>query len=326
MRYFLTGGTGFIGGEVARQLRAAGHDVIALIRSPQKAQTLRDLGVTLCQGDITDKDSMRGPMAGVDGVFHIAGWYKISEGTRQEAEAINLRGTRNVFELVRDLQIPKAVYTSTVAVYGNTRGVVPDENYTFAGGRFTNEYERTKWIAYHQIALPMIHTGLPLVVVLPGVVYGPGDPSLLHRTLVQYMFRRLPAAPKGTAYSWSHVEDIARGHILAMDKGTPGESYILGGQIYTALEALKLRGDVSGIRPVPIHFGPGMFKLVAAVTSVLEKFLPIPVYYRSESLHTFGGVTYIGNDAKARRELGYTERPLLDGLREVARQDMEQRS
>jgi UDP-glucose 4-epimerase len=114
MRYFLTGATGFIGGHVAQQLAAAGHKVVALVRDPSKAANLATLNVALHKGDITDKESMRRPMTGVDGVFHIAAWYKIGEGTLGEARTINVQGTRNVLELMRELRILKGVYTSTL--------------------------------------------------------------------------------------------------------------------------------------------------------------------------------------------------------------------
>ena len=101
MKYFITGATGFIGGRLARQLREAGHEVVAVVRNPAKAQDLAQLGVTLHQGDVTDKESMRKPMSGVDGVFHVAGWYKVGVRDKSQAYAINVEGTRNVLELMK---------------------------------------------------------------------------------------------------------------------------------------------------------------------------------------------------------------------------------
>ncbi len=124
MRYFLTGITGFIGGKVAQQLVAAGHEVTALVRAPEKAQGLSMPGIQLVKGDVTDKASMRAPMTGVDGVYHIAGWYKIGAKDKSQGQAINVDGTRNVLELMAELGIAKGVYTSTVAVNSDTRGVL----------------------------------------------------------------------------------------------------------------------------------------------------------------------------------------------------------
>lgn len=321
MRYFITGATGFIGGEIARQLIAAGHDVVAVVRSPEKAQPLLDLGVKIAPGDITDRDSLRAPMSGVDGVFHVAGWYKIGPGAkaRAEAERTNVQGTRNVLELMRDLAIPKGVYTSTVAVFSDTHGRLPDETYRY-DGPFLNEYERSKWSAHYDVAEPLIRDGLPLVIVLPGMVYGPGDTSLLGATLVQYLQRRLIAVPQGTAFCWAHVEDTARGHLLAMDKGAPGEQYIIAGQVATILDALHIGEGITGIPAPRLRPTPGMMKAAAALVAAIERIapLPLPDTYRAEGLRTTAGVTYLGSNDKARRDLGFTVRPLIDGLRETA--------
>ncbi len=318
MRYFITGATGFIGGEVARQLIAAGHEAVALVRSPGKAQPLIDLGVQIAPGDITDKESMRAPMTGVDGVFHIAGWYKIGPGikARAQAERINVQGTRNVFELMRELAIAKGVYTSTVGVFSDTHGRVPDETYRY-NGPFVNEYERSKWIAYYEVAEPVMRDGLPLVIVQPGVVYGPGDTSELGATLTRYLRRRLPAVPRGTAYCWAHVEDTARGHLLAMEKGTPGEAYIIAGPIATLIDALQIAQDVTGILVPRLHLAPGIMKAAARLTGLIERVVPLPSTFKAEVLRTAAGVTYFGANDKARRELGYTVRPLVDGLRDT---------
>src|ERR1051325_8263150 len=103
MKYFLTGATGFLGGVLARQLREAGHDVNAVIRDHQKARELQSLGVKLFRGDVTDKESMREPMQGTDGVFHVAGWYKIGVRDKSQGERVNVQGTRNVLELMKEL-------------------------------------------------------------------------------------------------------------------------------------------------------------------------------------------------------------------------------
>jgi nucleoside-diphosphate-sugar epimerase len=180
MNYLVTGATGFIGGRVARQLLAAGHEVIALARTPSKAQELVALGVQVHAGDITDKESLRTPMTGVDGVFHIAAWYKVGTREKSQAETINVGGTRNVLQMMQELGIPKGVYTSTLTVFSDTRGQMVDESYTYTGTSFLSEYDRTKWKAHYEVALPMMQAGLPLVIVQPGLVYGPGDTSVVH--------------------------------------------------------------------------------------------------------------------------------------------------
>jgi len=173
----VTGETGFIGGRVVRQLRDRGHDVTAVVRAPAKARDLESIGVDVREGDITNKESLRRAMAGTDGVFHIAGWYKIGTKDRIEGERINVTGTRNVLSLMKELGIPRGVYTSTLAVFSDTAGQVVDETYHH-GGPWLTEYDRTKWVAHYEVAEPMIRDGLPLMIVMPRRVEGP-RPRLL---------------------------------------------------------------------------------------------------------------------------------------------------
>jgi len=171
---------------------------------------------------------MRKPMEGTDGVFHVAGLYKLGIRDRKIAQRINVEGTRNVLELMKELLIKKGVYTSTLAVYSDTRGETVDESYRFTG-RHISVYDETKWQAHFEVALPMIKDCLPLVIVLPGAVYGPGDTSAIGDTLKDFIKGELKIIPKGTVFCWSYIEDIVHAHILAMEKGKPGESYIIAG-------------------------------------------------------------------------------------------------
>lgn len=324
MKYFITGATGFVGEEVTRQLVEAGHEVIALARTPAKARDLAELGVAIHQGDITDKESMREPMRGVDGVFHIAAWYEIGVKNKELAERINVDGTRNVLELMQELQIPKGVYTSTVGVFSDTQGQMVDESHSYRpdGEVWLSEYERTKWLAHYEVAQPMIEAGLPLVIVQPGLVYGPGDTSMVRDVLVQYLQGKLPMAPKYTAYCWAHVEDVARGHILAVEKGTPGESYILAGPPATLIEALEIAEEISGVPAPRLHPSPGLIRGLAKVMDLVGALVPLPAEYTGESLRSIA-VTYLASNQKAKQGLGYDPRPLEEGLRETLLHEME---
>src|SRR5262245_46462449 len=222
MRIFVTGATGFIGGRVATQLRHAGYEVVALVRAPERAGSLAASGVRLAPGDVTDRDSIRAAMRGCDRVLHVAGWYKVGVRDKRPAVAVNIDGTRNVLHVMRELKIAKGVYTSTLAVNSDTHGELRDETYHFTG-RHLSEYDRTKAEA-HQMARSFIAGGLPLVIVQPGMVYGPGDQGPSHDLLVSYLTRRLPVTPIGTAFCWAHVDDVAGGHLLALDLGGVGES------------------------------------------------------------------------------------------------------
>ena len=316
MRYFITGATGFIGGRVARRLVEAGHEVVALVRTPGKAAPLAELGVEIAEGDVTDRESMRAPMTGADGVFHIAAWYKVGAKDPSPAERINVEGTRNVLTLMRELGIPKGVYTSTLAVFSDTKGRMVDETYRYDGPHIST-YDRTKWQAHYEVALPMMAEGLPLVVVMPGVVYGPGDTSLIAHTFRQYLRRRLPAIPLKTTYCWAHVDDVAQAHLLAMEKGVPGESYIVAGPPHPMTEVFEIAERLTGLRAPRIRLGPEVMRVMAKASGLFEKVLPLPEAYRSEALRASAGVTYIASNEKARRTLGYAPRPLEAGLPET---------
>jgi nucleoside-diphosphate-sugar epimerase len=209
-------------------LQEAGHEVRAAVRSIEKAKDLEAIGVKLFKGDVTDKESMREPMTGVDGVYHVAGWYKIGTKDKSGGEQVNIQGTRNVLELMQELKIPKGVYTSTLAINSDTQGHLADENYQFIG-QHLSEYDRTKAVA-HEIAKEFIVQGLPLIIVQPGLIYGPGDTSSVRASLLNLFKGQLPMLPRKTAQCWAHVDDIVTGHILAMEKGKIGESYIICGE------------------------------------------------------------------------------------------------
>jgi dihydroflavonol-4-reductase len=320
-RYFVTGATGFLGGELVKQLIGRGHLVTALVRSTEKATLLSTLGVDLQLGDITDRDSMRGPMEGVDGVFHTAAWYKIGAAdTIHLAERVNVEGTRNVLETARDLNIPRVVYTSTVGVFGDTHGTLVDESY-YAEGPFLTEYDRTKWLAHYQVALPLARAGLPLVIAMPGAIYGPGDTSALQATLAQLLRGRLFVTPRRVSFSWSYVEDVARGLRQAMDAGRPGECYLLTGPVHEFEDAFALAARLASRRPPFLHPGPMTMRAAAALAGLLERWEiqpPMP----AETLRLMAGTTWIGSSSKAEKELGWSARPLEEGLRHTIEHEL----
>lgn len=311
-RYFLTGATGFIGGHVARQLVAEGHDLVALVRTPATALALKELGVELAEGDITRPDTLRGPMEGADGVFHMAAWYKVGARNRRAAYAINVDGTRNVLEAAGELGVPKVVYTSTLGVYGDTGGVAVDESYR-RDGRWLSEYDRTKWLAHYEVAAPLMEAGLPLVITQPGLVHGPGDHSNVGLVLRDYLRRRLPVIPKQGG-CWSFVEDIAGGHVLAMERGAVGESYNLAGPCMYWKEVLEVAEEITGVKPPPIVLPAWLARVSSWLMKPIAPVLPLPPNYHPETLRIAAGVTYFGRDDKARRDLGWQPRPFREGL------------
>ena len=317
MTVFLTGATGFVGGVVARQLVAAGHRVRAVVRSRASAQSVVDAGIELHEGDVANKESMRRAMTGADVVFHIAGWYKIGIRDREAAVRTNIDGTRNVLELMYELGVGKGVYTSTLAVNSDTHGQVVDETYRFTGSHIT-VYDETKAEA-HRIAEAFIARGLPLVIVQPGLVYGPGDTSGVRTTLREFLRQKLPLLPRGTAFAWGHIEDVARGHVLAMERGTAGRNYFLAGPVHTFVEAIDLASAITGVPAPTLRVPPALLRGAAVCAGVVERFVSLPSAYTAEGLRVIAGVTYIGSNARARQELGWTARPLKDGLTETLR-------
>lgn len=320
MRYFVTGATGFIGGHVTRRLLAAGHDLVALVRTPERALALKELGVELIEGDITEPETLHGTMRGMDGVFHLAGWYKVGVRNRAMAHAINVDGTRNVLEAAREADVPRIVYTSTLAVYGDTGGRAVDESYRM-DGPWLSEYDRTKWLAHYEVAVPMAEAGLPLVIVQPGLVYGPGDPSTVGMALRDYLRRRLPVTPR-LGGCWSFVEDIATAHLLAMERGEAGENYNLAGSCLYLEEALDVAQEITGIKAPPLVMPPMVARILSWLVRPVNFLVPLPPTYHPETFRVAAGTTYFGNDALARTELGWDPRPFRDGLDTTLRAEM----
>lgn len=327
MRVFVTGGTGFLGGSLIRQLLEQGQDVVALVRSTSRGQALAELASNLpgrldfTEGDITDKESMRAGMSGVDGIYHLAAWYKVGAGARETklAKGINVGGTRHVLELMRELNVPKGVYTSTITVNSDTQGVEVDEGYTFNGSHLS-EYDSTKAQA-HAIALQEIEQGLPLVVAMPGLIYGPNDHSSIGDLMRRYLKRKVPMLPAKPAYNWAHVDDVAGAHMLCMDKGTLGEKYIVCGQRCGMVEAFAMMEEICGVPKPKRIAGPGMLRFLAGFMQAFQ-WMRLPPDYQPESLRVAAQATYLGNNAKAKRELGFAPRPLREGLEQTLRYEM----
>lgn len=281
---------------------------------------LKALGVEMHAGDITDRETLKAPMTGVDGVFHVAAWYKV--GVKEPlVDRINVDGTRNVLQCMRALEIPRGVYTSTVAVFSDTKGAVPDETYRYDGPHLS-EYDRTKWIAHYRVALPKMDDGLPLTIVMPGLVYGPGDTSGMRTALVDLLRGRLPMAPARTAFCWAHVEDTARGHIQAMEKGKPGETYIITGPRETFAQAFELAARIGKVRAPLFHPGPHTMRAMAQVMKGVGRLVKLPPALQPEALRVLAGTTYFGANDKAVRELGFTARPIEEGFAQTIEHEL----
>ncbi len=313
MRYAVTGATGFVGGVLARQLRASGHEVVALVRNPGRAGRLTELGVELVVGDLDDLDALRTLGTGSDGLFHVAGWYKLGTRHPEEGRRVNVDGTRNVLTAAQAVGVPRVVYTSTLAVNSDTHGRVVDETYHFEGDHLT-VYDQTK-AAAHEIAQEFAAAGLPVVIVMPGLVYGPGDTALTGTIIRDVVQGRRAMVPAGGGACWGYVEDIAAGHDLAMQRGTVGESYMLAGPRSTFADALRRVAAIAGTKP-PRTLPNAMVATTARIVGPIGAMLP-PAYSR-ESLRA-SLATYYGTPEKAKTHLGWSCRDLDDGLPDTVR-------
>jgi len=312
MRAFITGGTGFIGWRLINHLLALGYEVTALVRTFERARSL-PRGVHPLSGDITQPESLRAGMLGADAVFHVAALYKIGVGAKERArmQRINVEGTRQTLEVAVELGVPKIVYTSTVGVYGNTQGQLVDETYKADGSSFESEYERTKYLAHYEVAVPLQQRGAPLVIVCPGIVYGPGDASQWGQMLRLYARRRLPVMiGPDNALTWAHVDDIAAGHRLAAEQGQPGETYVLAGPALTYREFFAAAERATGLPAPRVWLST---QLAVWLTRVFERLHP-PT---AEMVRNAAGVSYLARADKARRELGWEPRSVETGIPET---------
>lgn len=318
MKAFVTGATGFIGGHLARKLRERDDEVVALVRSPDKAEALRESGCELVQGDLGDLSAIRAGLQGCDAAFHSAAMYKVGIPVSQQPEMweANVRGTERVLGAAVDAGVQRLVYISTVNAFGNTRGEVVDETYRRGGDEFLSYYDETKFRA-HQIAQDLIGKGAPILIAQPGGVYGPGDTSDLANLIDQVRTGRLKfnVFPK-TGFNFVHVDDAADGILAVHDKGRIGEAYVLGGQLTTMGEVVEKIAQLSGRRSPRFTMPPVLIKASIPLAPLVTRIMRLPPNLR-ELITAADGVTYWASDAKARRELGYAPRDLDTGLRQT---------
>jgi nucleoside-diphosphate-sugar epimerase len=319
MRVFVTGGTGFIGGHVVRKLRERGDEVRALVRTPSKGSALRELGCELVPGSLADADAIRIGMEGCDAVIHGAAIYEVGipESEHRAMYEANVVGTETVLRAALEAKVPKVVYISTVAAFGNTKGEVVDETYEHPGTGYTSYYEQTK-VEAHRLAKRLIaEEGLPGVLVQPGGVYGPDDHSAIGQQMNQFLAGKMPliAFPE-TGFNMVHVDDVAGGVLLALDKGVVGEAYILGGQITTMRELIDTLAQVADKKAPKRTLPTGLMKAMTPMGPLVGKVMGQGPNLR-ELISSADHVTFWAKHDKAIAELGYSPRGLEQGLRDT---------
>lgn len=318
MRAVVTGGAGFIGGCLVRQLRARGDTVVALVRDPARTPALGELGCELVQADLASMPAgtLGEAIGGADALFHLAGSYRIGIRETQHAAMYqaNVGATRAVLDAAIASGVARIVYVSTANVYGDTGGRVVDETYRRPQPpEFLSYYDETKYLA-HLAAEERIDAGAPILIALPCMTYGPGDHSQVGATIAQAMAGRLPVlnAPD-LGGNLVHVDDLAAGILLIHDNGRIGEEYVLGGEIATLREVVRRAAALAGRRPPLLSTPSWMLRAVGRLAGLIGRGVPGAPNV-AEMVRASSGVTYWATDAKARVELGYHPRDLAAGL------------
>jgi len=323
VKVFVTGGTGFIGGEIVRQLRARGDEVVCLVRNPEKGAKVAALGCELAAGDLGDGEAILKGMAGCDAVIHAAAIYEVGIPAKQRPAMweANVAGTERVMKAALEAKVPRIVYVSTVGVFGNTGGKVVDETYEHPEGSYTSYYEETKLEAHKIVKRMIAEQDLPAIIVQPGGVYGPGDTSQVADLLGEFFAGKLPLLPfPELGICMSHVEDIAGGVLLALDKGKLGEIYVISGPATTMRGAIETVAGVSGRKAPKRNLPTPLMKALIPIGPLVGKMMGQPPNLR-ELISSADGVTFWASYEKAGRELGYAPRGLEEGLRQTLEAD-----
>lgn len=312
-RALVTGGGGFIGRRVVDRLIRAGSEVRAIARSDASAERLRKAGCEVTIGDATDVRVLASTLAGCDAVYHLAGDYRVGIGRADHPDmlAANVTAAERVLDAAIAADVRRIVHVSTINAFGDTSYRVVDETFERPRPyRYLSYYDETKHLA-HLASEKRIEAGAPVIVAMPGGVYGPNDPSSLGNVLRGTASGRLNAITFGDlGMNMAHVDDIAAGIVLMGTQGQVGEKYVLGGEITTLAELVRRVAAIAG-RPAP-RFSTPTWALRAAAP-VVGRIGP----NLGELVSASAGVTYWATDAKARAELGYAPRDLETGLSEL---------
>ena len=321
-RVVVTGATGFVGSAVARALQARGADVVAMVEPGADDRNLRDLDAHRATVDIRDAEGVRAAVKGARFVFHLAAVYRFWARDRRVFREVNVGGTINVLDAVRAEGVERLVYTSTVGVlgpHGTDRGMAANEGSYADLGHLFGDYKRTKYVAEHEV-LRAAGQGLDVSLVLPTFPLGPGDlaPTPTGKLVLDFLNGRMPAFVD-TAMNVVHVDDVALGHVAALERGTTGRSYILGGENLSMRDVLAELAGCTGLpmprlripRTVAVSIGLAS-QLVQAGLLRREPAVPLEAARTSTRPMLF-------DDQRARAELGHASRPARAAVEDSAR-------
>lgn len=316
MKALVTGATGFVGGAVVRRLLARGIDVRALARPGSDTCNLDGLDAERAAGDVTDPGSLARACAGCTHVYHVAADYRLWVPDPARMHAVNVDGTRNLLRAAAEAGCERVVHTSSVATLGLRPGGEPADEHTASGlDDMVGPYKRTKFLAEEEARRFARDEGLDVVIVNPSTPIGPGDvkPTPTGRMVLDAISGRMPAYVD-TGLNIAHVDDVADGHLLAMERGRAGERYILGGENLLLRDILDRLARISGRAPPRVRLPHGLVLPLAHAAEWLAR-----AGIGGEPRLTVTGVRLARkrmffSSARARRELGYRPRPVDQAL------------
>ena len=314
----VTGAGGFLGSAVVRQALAAGYRVRAMVRDAGAASNLAGMELELVQADIQDRDAVARAVAGTRFVFHVAADYRLWVPDPEKMRRTNVLGTRTVMEAAQHAGVERIVYTSSVATLAlRPDGQPADESMLLAEDAAIGAYKRSK-VAAERIVLEMIaQRALPAVIVNPSTPIGPRDarPTPTGRIIVEAASGRIPAF-LDTGLNLVHVDDVAAGHLAALQRGRIGERYILGGQNVSLADMLADIARLMHRRPPRLRLPRRLLYPLAIAAEAIAKRTRREPFITVDGLHMAKHRMYF-TTAKAERELGYRARPYQDGLHDA---------
>jgi len=319
MKVLVTGATGFVGAAVARALLAEGYEVRALVRANSDRSNLEGLRVVAVTGDLTDVPSLREASRGCRALFHVAADYRL--GTREPGELYrnNVEGTRNILLAARDAGVERIVYTSSVATVGLPADGAPGtEDTPVSIDDMIGHYKRSKFLA-EQLVLEAAAAGMPAVIVNPSTPVGPGDikPTPTGQIILDAAAGRTPAYVD-TGLNVVHVDDVAAGHLLAFDRGRPGERYILGGENLSLRDILGAIAREVGRRPPRIELPHSVVLPIAYLAEGWSRLTGKETRISVESVRMSRKRMFFSS-AKAETALGYRHRPAAAAFSDAVR-------
>ena len=308
-RAFVTGATGFVGAAVARALLTDGWQVRALARAGSDRRNFAGLALETVTGDLRDRQSLLKGLAGCDTLFHVAADYRLWAPDPADLYAINVEGTRNILEAAAQAGVERIVHTSSVATLRLHADAAPsDEGDVAALSDMIGHYKRSKFLG-EAVAREWAAAGHHVVIVNPSTPVGPRDvkPTPTGRIVLDAAAGRMPAYVD-TGLNIAHVDDIARGHLLALERGRSGERYILGGENLSLKDILAAVAGIVGRRPPRISLPHGAVLPIAHVAEAFARLTGGSTNITVEGVRMARKKMYFSS-ARAERELGYAHRP-----------------